>query len=171
VARYVALLRGVSPLNCSMPALRACMEAAGFERVKTLLSSGNVAFDARKTSTATLERRIEAALPSQLGRPFETFVRSSDELLAMLEADPYGDYKLPSVAKRVVTFLREPPSSLPSLPIAYDDAWIVSCVGREVFAAYDPNPRSPDFMVKLERAFGKHITTRTWDTVRKCAAA
>jgi uncharacterized protein (DUF1697 family) len=171
VARYVALLRGVSPMNCSMPALRACMEGAGFERVKTLLSSGNVAFDARKASTAALERRIEAALPLQLGRSFETFVRTTDELVAMLEADPYGDFTLPPAAKRVVSFLREPPPSLPALPIAYDGAWIVSCVGREVFAAYEPSLRSPDFMSKLERAFGKHITTRTWDTVRKCAAA
>ena len=34
-----------------------------------------------------------------------------------------------------------------------------------------PNPRGPVFMTLLERLFGTEATTRTWDTVRKCAAA
>jgi uncharacterized protein (DUF1697 family) len=41
-------------MNASMPALKACFEAAGFTDVRTLLSSGNVAFDARSASPATL---------------------------------------------------------------------------------------------------------------------
>ena len=48
--RYIALLRGVSPMNCKMPELKAAFENAGFSNVKTLLSSGNVAFDARSAS-------------------------------------------------------------------------------------------------------------------------
>jgi len=44
--RYVAFLRGVSPMNCKMPELKRCFEAAGFADVRTLLSSGNVAFSA-----------------------------------------------------------------------------------------------------------------------------
>ena len=41
----------------------------------------------------------------------------------------------------------------------------------EVFTACEPSPRGPVFMTLLERTFGKDITTRTWDTVRKCAWA
>ena len=52
--RYIALLRGVSPMNCKMPELKAAFESAGFSNVKTLLSSGNVAFDARSAAEATL---------------------------------------------------------------------------------------------------------------------
>ena len=40
--RYVAFLRGVSPMNARMPELKACFEAAGFSGVRTLLSSGNM---------------------------------------------------------------------------------------------------------------------------------
>jgi hypothetical protein len=43
--------------------------------------------------------------------------------------------------------------------------------GAEVFSAYLPNPRGPLFMQLIERTFGKNVTTRTWDTVRKVAAA
>ena len=61
--RYVALLRGVSPMNCKMPELQRSLEAAGFTDVKTLLSSGNVAFStARPASGATLRKRRERAL-------------------------------------------------------------------------------------------------------------
>jgi len=59
VARYAAFLRGVSPMNLKMPALKACLEAAGLTDVRTLLSSGNAVFSARRTSTAApvAERR------------------------------------------------------------------------------------------------------------------
>jgi hypothetical protein len=44
-------------------------------------------------------------------------------------------------------------------------------LGREVFTAYVPSDKGPVFMVLIEKAFGTDVTTRTWDTVRKCAGA
>jgi hypothetical protein len=43
--------------------------------------------------------------------------------------------------------------------------------GLEILTAYMPQPGNPAFMGLLEKTFGGAITTRTWDTVRKCAAA
>ena len=43
--------------------------------------------------------------------------------------------------------------------------------GREIFTAYVPQPSNPVFMTLIEKTFGKDLTTRTWDTVKKCAAA
>jgi uncharacterized protein (DUF1697 family) len=34
--RYVALLRGVSPMNAKMPALKQCFKGVGFSDVKTV---------------------------------------------------------------------------------------------------------------------------------------
>src|SRR6266581_4235379 len=73
--RYVAFLRGVSPLNAKMPELKHCFEEAGFTNVKTVLSSGNIVFDARTSKEATLERRAEAAMGAALSRSFYTIVR------------------------------------------------------------------------------------------------
>jgi hypothetical protein len=42
---------------------------------------------------------------------------------------------------------------------------------REIFTAYVPGPRGPMFMTLIEKTFGKNVTTRTWDTVKKCAVA
>ena len=43
--------------------------------------------------------------------------------------------------------------------------------GREVFTAYLPTDKGPVFMQLIERAFGTDVTTRTLDTVARCAAA
>ena len=71
----------------------------------------------------------------------------------------------------MVTFLSDEPSAVPKLPIRLDDAKILSLQGREVFSAYVPGPRGPVFMTLIERTFGKDVTTRTWDTLRKVCAA
>jgi len=169
--RYVAFLRGVSPMNAKMPELKRCFEGAGFGNVKTVLSSGNVVFDARTAPELALAHRIEAAMAKQLDRTFYTIVRSVDTLSELIEADPYAAFRLPANAKRVVTFLREPRKPLPALPPETGGARILAVQGCEIYTAYLPNPGNPVFMALIEKAFGKDITTRTWDTVKKCAAA
>jgi len=86
--RYAAFLRGVMPFNCKMPALKAAFEAAGFTNVKTVLGSGNVAFDARSSSEQALEQKAEAAMHEQLGRTFFTIVRPIEQLQALLATNP-----------------------------------------------------------------------------------
>jgi uncharacterized protein (DUF1697 family) len=169
--RYVAFLRGVSPQNLSMAALRQCLEAAGYDDVRTILSSGNVAFATRALSVAALERRLAADISSGVGRSFGLTIRSTDELTRLIDADPFQAFGVPPAAKRVITFLPQPLLSPPALPIVRDGVSIYSLAGREVFTAYLPHPKGPVFMTMLERAFGKEITTRTLDTVRKCAMA
>jgi len=170
--RYIAFLRGVSPMNCQMPELKECLEDAGFAKVKTLLSSGNVAFDARSAPESALERKLEAAMESSLGRSFYTIVRPADALQALLMADPFAAFELPHEAKRVVSFLREPADADKlELPLTLSRARILAVKGREIFSAYEPGDKTPVFMTLIERTFGKDITTRTWETVRKCAAA
>lgn len=171
--RYVALLRGVSPMNDKMPELRRCFEQAGFTDVKTLLSSGNVVFStARAASAETLQQRVEKAMQDGAGYRFATIVRPTACLRQMLDADPFAAFELPPLAKRVVTFLREPQAvGEVELPIARDEARILKRIDGEVFSVYVPSDKGPVFMQLLERTFGKDVTTRTWDTVAKCAKA
>jgi uncharacterized protein (DUF1697 family) len=167
--RYAAFLRGVSPMNAKMPELKRCFESAGFADVKTVLSSGNVVFSAR-ASAAALERKIETAMEKQLGHAFFTIVRPVDALRAILASDPYGAFPLRPGTKRVVTFLRVKPPAMLELPIELYGARILSVDGSEVFSTYVPGPRGPVFMTLIEKTFGKDVTTRTWDTVKKVAA-
>jgi uncharacterized protein (DUF1697 family) len=167
--RYAAFLRGVSPMNATMPDLKAAFEAAGFADVRTVLSSGNVVFTATRAAESSLERKAEAAIAKRLGRDFLTIVRPVDVLREMLETDPYERVGAPPKAKRVVTFLRDAPSAKVSLPIELDGARILTVEGREVFTAYVPTPKGAVFMQLIEKTFGKEVTTRTWDTVAKVA--
>ena len=158
-------------MNAKMPALKSCFEAEGFSDVRTLLSSGNVAFNARSSSLSALERRAEKAMQSGLGRSFDTIVRSASYLQELIESDPFAEFELSPASKRIITFLRSPADPKLKLPIERDGATILKFTGSEVLAAYVPGPKGPVFMSLLERTFGKSITTRTLDTVRKCAWA
>jgi len=168
--RYAALLRGVSPMNAKMPELKAAFEAAGFVDVKTVLSSGNVMFSARPTREAALERAAEAAMLEHLGRSFFTIVRPVDALRALLAADPWSRFRVAPTAKRVVSFLRATPRTIPALPLGRDGATILALEDRAVFTAYERSPKGPVFMTLLEKTFGDEITTRTRDTIGKLAA-
>lgn len=167
--RYAAFLRGVNPMNAKMPELKRAFEAAGFEEVKTVLGSGNVVFSAPRASEASLAKRAEKAMLKRLGHAFPVILRRVDVLASMLEKDPFRAYRLRKEAKRVVTFLRHPAKSKLRLPVELDGARILRAEGLEVFTAYVPSPRGAAFMVLIERTFGKEVTTRTWDTVKKVA--
>ena len=157
------------PMNAKMPDLKKAFEAAGFTDVSTLLSSGNLVFTASATSAATLQRKAEAAMTGRLGRTFLTIVRPVDALREMLASDPYRGFRLPADAKRIVTFLREPPPSKPALPVRVGDVRILAIDGTNVFSAYVPSPEGADFMVLIKKTFGSEQTTRTWQTVTKVA--
>jgi uncharacterized protein (DUF1697 family) len=86
--RYVAFLRGVSPMNLKMPELKRCFEAAGFTDVRTVLSSGNAVFTVRAASEAALERKAERAMAKHLGRTFCTIVRPVNVLRELLDSNP-----------------------------------------------------------------------------------
>lgn len=169
--RYVAFLRGVSPMNAKMPELKRTFESAGFTNVKTLLSSGNVVFDSRSRSDASIARQAEKAMAEHLDRTFLTIVRPVDALSELIEEDPYAEFRVSPKAKKIVTFLREAPGTRPELPIEIDGARILAVRGLDVVSAYVPLQNDPAFMRLIERTFGKDITTRTLDTVKKCAAA
>jgi len=168
--RFAAFLRGVSPMNAKMPELARAFEAAGFRDVRTVLSSGNVVFSARAASGPALEKKAEAAMES-LPTAFPAIVRPVAALRELLAADPFEALRVPSGAKRVVTFLRARPRAVPELPIELDGARILRVEGGEVFTAYVPSPRGAVFMSFIEKTFGKDVTTRTWDTLRKVVVA
>jgi len=169
--RYVAFLRGVSPMNARMDQLQRCFEASGFTQVRTVLGSGNVVFDAPAAPDAVLERQAEAAMQQGGGRSFYTIVRRREELETLLASDPFAEHGIPAHAKRIVSFLREARAPRVALPLAQDHASVFCLRGREVFTAYVATDKGPVFMKLIERAFGADVTTRTWDTVAKCARA
>lgn len=169
--RYAAFLRGVMPMNCKMPALKAAFEAAGFTDVKTVLGSGNVVFDARRAPEEKLQQKAEAAMQEHLGRVFLPIVRPVEQLQKLLKTDPYERFKVSPKAKRIVTFVRGRPQAKMKLPLELHGARILTMKDGEIFSVYLPTPKGPVFMTLIQKTFGDDVTTRTWETIRKVAAS
>ncbi len=158
-------------MNANMPKVAACFEAAGFADVRTVLSSGNVVFSARRGSAAELAAAIEKALSKGLGRTFLTIVRSIADLQALLDKDPFAGFAVPEGSKRVVTFLRAGAKLSPTLPPERDGARIWAVDGGEAFTSYLRSAEGPIFMEMIKKTFGDAQTTRTWDTIGKVVRA
>jgi uncharacterized protein (DUF1697 family) len=171
MTRYAALLRGVSPMNAKMPELVRAFEGAGFRDVKTILGTGNVNFSSRAGTIERLQARAEAGMQKALGKSFLTFVRELHDLEGLLASDPYATFSLPAKSKRVITFLREPLVTRPKLPVGLGQARIFSIKDRAAFGSYIPEIEGPLFMKLIEKTLGKHVTTRTWDTIGKIVKA
>lgn len=166
--RFVCFLRGVTPQNLKMADLRASLMQAGFAEVRTVLSSGNVVFDAAESDISTIEHFVEAAVQRHVGRTFYAIVRSSNSLQRFLDASPFAPFHISAGEKRVITFARSIPAKGLHLPIEQDGVRILSVSNTEVLTAYTPHPKGPVFMDLIKRTFGSDITTRTLDTVAKC---
>jgi len=145
---YVALLRGVMPMNPNMKSerLKGLFESLGFENVSTVIASGNVVFDSPSSDTGALEAKIERALPEQLGFKSTTIIRSCEELERLVKTNPFKGIKDEKPNYLVVTFFKDRRKEL--------------CTVIDLSAG-----RTPDFMRTQEKAHGKEITTRTWKTV------
>ena len=90
---WVALLRGVNVggITIRSAELAAVFRELGFDAVRTVLASGNVAFDADAGvgARAELKSRIEAALRDRFGYDAWILLVTGDELDAAIEGFPF----------------------------------------------------------------------------------
>jgi uncharacterized protein (DUF1697 family) len=171
---YVALLRGIAPTDPKMKnsELKRVFESLGFENVKTVISSGNVIFESPDRSPRKLEDRIEVAMHEHLGKPCSTIVRSRKQIDDMTALDVFDAYDDNPTARCNVTFLKQVPQRSQGLPEVGPGSQLLALRNQAVFSVVDSSAsKTPDLMSKLERAFGKQITTRTWKTVFRIAKA
>jgi len=153
--------------------LRGVFEGPGFEDVASVLSSGNIVFRTSSADAPELEQRIEDALAHELGLASRTLVRSSTELHALVDSDPFPGVTHDATTYLTATFIKDPaPTAVvpwqldPGTTVVRYDAAV-----RAVLAITDnrePN-RARGFMIWLEAAYGKGITTRSWLTVQRIA--
>lgn len=167
--KYVALLRGIGPSNPNMHGskLKAVMEDLGFKNVQPVISSGNVVFESSTTDTAKLESLMEKAWPEKLGFNSMTMVRSQEQLRALVAKDPYKGTEHSRTNYQLVTFFKAPPTGLKSRSDYYDiDGVHALCSTLDTAKG-----KTPDFMVRLDKEYGKdQVTSRTWLTIQRILA-
>lgn len=154
MTKYVALLRGIMPMNPNMKSakLKGFFEDLGFSNVATVIASGNVVFESSSNNSNALEEKIEKELPQKLGFKSTTIIRSEDELKKLVSKNPYKGVKDEKPNYLLVTFFKD---RRPELCSVIDLS----------------SSKTPNFMGKIDKEFGKSITSRTWKTVHRILKA
>jgi len=170
---YLSLLRGVNlgKRRISMEKLRAVYESIGLEEVRTLLQSGNVLFRSNARSVPALKEKIEHAIRTEFGFHSEVFLRTPEDLRAVIGASPFAGRNGLHPGKLAVTFLARPPDAA-----ARERLSQLQGIPEELFTGdrelyiYYPNGMGRPVLtpVMLDKALGKiSTTTRNWNTVTK----
>src|SRR6185436_16268922 len=109
---YVAFLRGINvgghkPVK--MEDLNRIFASLKFKKVKTLIASGNVLFEAPAGDEKTLARQIEAKLLESLDYKVPVMVRTIADIQKILKLNPFKKIKPSPDVKNYVAFLYEKP--------------------------------------------------------------
>ncbi|MDH4037958.1 MAG: DUF1697 domain-containing protein [Candidatus Krumholzibacteria bacterium] len=173
-SRYIAFLRAINVGGRTVPMarLRALFEDLGLDAVETFIASGNVLFETRAMSAATLEKRIETALLKAFGYEVSTFVRTRAEVAAIAAARPFAAGAMAAALALNVAFLRAPLDArgvrtLGALRTPIDD---FRATGSEVYWMCKKRQSESDFSnAVFEKALGVRATFRGMNTVRRLA--
>ncbi|MDE2125447.1 MAG: DUF1697 domain-containing protein [Armatimonadetes bacterium] len=169
---YVAFLRGINVGGhraIPMADVRKAFSSAGCLRVRTVLATGNVLFDAG--SDDGLAEVLRKALLSELALDIHVTVRSVEALRQLVVADPFATVVVTAETRLYLTLLDEPPPVSPILPYSFSRCAgsIVFCRGADVCSAIQLTAQggTPEMMTDIEALFGRGMTTRNWNTVAR----
>jgi uncharacterized protein (DUF1697 family) len=144
----------------------------GFREVRTYVQSGNVIFEAAKTSPNDLAGSIKGRIQNDFGFSVPLVLRTSDEMKRIINDNPFLKEKGIDSSKLHVTFLSAPPEkaamekleTLNALPDQF------RLKGQEIYL-YCPDGygRTKLSNTAIEKRLSVGATTRNWKTVSALA--
>lgn len=167
--RQIVLLRGVNigPRNrVAMPTLRELLTGAGFEQVRTYVTSGNVVLETKRTPAA-VTKACEELIAGELGLDIAVVVRTRDELAEVVRRNPLGDVA-DNPKRYQVSFLEseldpDVAERLSGLAVGGER---MEVVGREIYAWHPEGvARSKLWAGLAGKGLGVKATARNWTTV------
>ena len=170
--RWAAMLRGINLGKRQLKSgeLKAAVESLGYTDVKTLPASGIAAFTAPGAAVAALEVQLHDVLAKDTGLKSEIFVRSPEEMDAIVAANPFPDVAADRPSQLVAIFHRDAidPAPLDKLLASYDGPERVKPIGRELFIDFpDGQGRSNLYPAMGKAKLDPVNTARNWNTVLK----
>ena len=166
---WVAFLRAVNvgKRQMKMAELKALCEELGYDKVKTILASGNVRFETDRDPKAELE----AAIEKRWGFFSEAVMRSGDEIAAMLASKPFGKYPDEGPFHRYVMMFDKPLPKTLALRGVEDDYDVVRVDEKDIYLVgyRQPDGRHGPGLDKFDRQLekGAVATMRNWNTIPK----
>lgn len=171
--KYVAFLRGINVgghHKVPMVELKKELQKLELENVVTLLNSGNIIFDSSCENISILEKKISEHLKIYFGFPIPTIIIKFEMIYELLSKNPFKDVKLTNNIRLYVSFLYENDKSELKLPWKSSDKSyeIIKKIDKIILSVLDLSvSKTPKAMGALEKYFGKDITTRNWNTIKR----
>ena len=169
--KFVALLRGINVgghKKVPMKELKTLLEKEGFQSVKTLLASGNVIFESDEKKIG----EVQSILEDHFGFSIHTIVLPFEVIEKIVASDPFKGIEVTPKTRFYITFSQGKLESDLKTPYVFDDEsfQILKLTDHEIFSVLNLEQMgSVDAMKILQQAFGKKITTRSYNTVLKIA--
>ena len=171
MATLIALLRGVNVGGhgkVPMPRLREVLTENGHGNVRTLVQSGNIVVETRK-SPASLAKALRKEIAAEFDVDTPVIVRTRDEIAAVVDKNPLADVAdVPKLYQ--VTFFDKPvPKKLVEKldGLRAGDEQIVAD-GRELYVWHPDGAARSKLWNGI--AASKLGTSRNWNTVTKLLA-
>jgi uncharacterized protein (DUF1697 family) len=170
---YIALLRGINvsgQKQIKMAALKASLEEAGLQRVRTYIQSGNVVFEHDSQDPKRLASLIEQDILKRFGFDVHVILITPSELATVLTSNPFLNSRGEDVKLLYVTFLADEPvpASIADLKNVNYSPEEFSLRGKQLylFAAngYGNAKMNNNF---FETKLKVKATTRNWNTITK----
>jgi uncharacterized protein (DUF1697 family) len=114
-------------------------------------------------------------LEETFGRKTDIILRTAEEIQAIVDLDPFKDVSITPATRLYVTFLgnRAAAGQESTLKAPYEsperDVRILRIADGAIYSTLTLSPQrgTVDLMQLIEQAFGKNVTTRSWNTIIK----
>jgi uncharacterized protein (DUF1697 family) len=170
---YVALLYSIvidKSRRVAMADLRQIAERLGCRNVRTLVSTGNMVFDADTMPVSMLEDALEHAFSEFHGKHVDFIVRTADQWRELVGCNPFPEESAANPDRVVVRVMRAPAEEkVAELFKPYQTAGEqVKIIGGDLWAAFPGQPSQSKLLgLFAPKRMGGVGTARNWNTVRR----
>jgi uncharacterized protein (DUF1697 family) len=171
VTTYVALLHSIvlAPgRRVIMSDLRDMASSLGYQNPRTLVSTGNIVFEARKSPAGDIERCLEQAFRARFGKPVDIIVREGEAWRTLARANPFPDGDGSQVILRV---MRKPldPTVVATLQTYAQPNQRLAVTQGDLWIDFAGKPSEWKLLSALTTKRMGVGTLRNWNTVRGLA--
>ena len=171
MTRFVAFLRGINVGNriVKKETLQQVFTSLDFTGISTVRQSGNILFESNM-DMEMVKLKIEEKLQANLGYEVAVFIRTVEQLKAILDVDPFKG-QLAEGTSFLVTLIDKPPiasftAQLPLL-IPKSTAQITSVKGTEFFSLTHGGGEGALPNTYIESKLKVKATTRNINVIRE----
>ena len=167
---YVALLYSIvlsAEKRVVMSDLRRMVEQIGYTNVRTLVSTGNLVFEARKASLAAIERKLEASFEQAYGKHVDIIARDAEAWLRLAGGNPFPDESRQYPDRVGVRVMRKPVAAeaVEALEAFRGTDERIHVVEGDIWCFFARDPGSSRLLSALGRKPIGIGTSRNWNTV------